>query len=176
MHIAIGADHAGYRYKELLARQLREAGHDVLDLGTDSEESVDYPDYARAVAEAVASHRVERGVLVCGSAVGVCVTANKVPGIRAGVCHDTYSARQGVEHDDMNVLCMGERVVGIEVAREVLQAFVSAGFTGEPRHVRRLEKMRQVERDYLVAPESVLEAAEAPRSPPAPGGGPDPTD
>lgn len=159
MRVAIAADHAGYSYKELLARQLRDAGHDVLDLGTDSEESVDYPDYARAVAEAVAGRRAERGVLVCGSAVGVCVTANKVPGIRAGVCHDTYSARQGVEHDDMNVLCMGERVVGIEVAREVLRAFLSADFTGDPRHVRRLRKMREVEREYLAAPGVAVERA-----------------
>lgn len=148
MRVAIGADHAGYRYKELLAELLRESGHEVLDLGTDSEDSVDYPDYARAVAAAVAEDRAERGVLVCGSAVGVCIVANKVPGIRAGVCHDTYSAAQAVEHDDMNVLCLGERVVGIELARAVLRAFMAAEFSGEPRHRRRLEKLQRVESEF----------------------------
>ena len=117
MRVAIGSDHAGYRYKQILADRLRDGGHDVVDLGTDGPQSVDYPDYARAVAEAVARGEVERGILVCGSAVGVSIVANKVPGIRAGVCHDTYSARQAVEHDDMNVLCLGERVIGVEVAR-----------------------------------------------------------
>lgn len=149
MRVAIGADHAGVRYKRALADDLRDAGHEVLDLGTDSTESVDYPDYARAVAEAVKDDRADRGVVVCGSAVGVTVTANKVPGIRAGTCHETYSARQGVEHDDMNVLCLGERVVGIEVAREVLRAFLGARFSGAERHRRRLGKVEEVERTYL---------------------------
>jgi ribose 5-phosphate isomerase B len=148
VRVAVGADHAGYRYKDMLAELLREMGHQVLDLGTDSEESVDYPDYARAVAEAVISDRADRGVLVCGSAVGVCIVANKLPGIRAGVCHDTYSAAQGVEHDDMNVLCLGERVIGVELARAVLRAFMGAEFSGEPRHRRRLEKLRRVESEY----------------------------
>ena len=165
MRVAVGADHAGYRYKELLARDLREAGHDVLDLGTDSEASVDYPDYARAVAEAVRDERVDRGLVVCGSAVGVTVAANKVPGVRAGTCHDCYSARQAVEHDDMNVLCLGERVVGIELAREVLRAFLGAEFTGEDRHRRRLGKVRDIERDYAGG-------AEVP--PDGPEGGPEP--
>ncbi len=151
MRVAVGADHAGYRYKDLLAADLREAGHEVLDLGTDSEASVDYPDYARAVAEAVREGRADRGVVVCGSAVGVTVAANKVPGVRAGTCHDCYSARQAVEHDDMNVLCLGERVVGIELAREVLRAFLDAEFTGEERHRRRLGKVRAIERDYGAA-------------------------
>lgn len=149
MRVAIGADHAGVRYKRTLADDLRDAGHEVLDLGTDSTESVDYPDYARAVAEAVKDDRADRGVVVCGSAVGVTVTANKVPGIRAGTCHETYSARQGVEHDDMNVLCLGERVVGVEVAREVLRAFLGARFSGAERHRRRLGKVEEVERTYL---------------------------
>jgi ribose 5-phosphate isomerase B len=147
--IAVGSDHAGYQYKQLLADQLREAGHDVLDLGTDGPQSVDYPDYARAVAEAVARGEVERGLLVCGSAVGVCMVANKVPGVRAGVCHETYSARQAVEHDDMNVLCLGERVIGIEVAREVTDAFMAARFSDEERHRRRLNKLLAVEDDYM---------------------------
>ncbi|MCK5482541.1 MAG: RpiB/LacA/LacB family sugar-phosphate isomerase, partial [Gemmatimonadetes bacterium] len=125
------------------------AGHEVIDLGTDGPQSVDYPDYARAVAEAVARGEAERGLLVCGSAVGVCMVANKVRGIRAGVCHETYSARQAVEHDDMNVLCLGERVIGIEVAREVADAFMAARFSDEERHRRRLNKLLAVEDDYM---------------------------
>jgi ribose 5-phosphate isomerase B len=149
MKVAIGADHAGYRYKQVLADQLRDEGHDVLDLGTDGPQSVDYPDYARAVAEAVARGEAVRGILVCGSAVGVCIVANKVPGIRAGVCHETYSANQAVDHDDMNVLCLGERVIGIEVARAVVRAFMAASFSDVERHRRRLDKLLAVERDYL---------------------------
>jgi ribose 5-phosphate isomerase B len=152
MRIAIGADHAGFRYKSLLAEQLDDAGHEVLDLGTDSDASVDYPDYGRAVAEAVSDGRADRGVLVCGSAVGVTVAANKVPGVRAATCHDTYSAHQGVEHDDMNVLCLGERVVGIELAREILRSFLGARFSGAERHRRRLEKVKEIERAYMSHP------------------------
>ena len=152
MRVAIGADHAGYRYKQILADRLRDAGHDVLDLGTDGPQSVDYPDYARAVAEAVARGEADRGILVCGSAVGVSVVANKVPGIRAGVCHDTYTAHQAVDHDDINVLCLGERVIGIEVARSVTEAFMNARFSDEERHLRRLEKLLDVERQYLAQP------------------------
>lgn len=147
--VAIGSDHAGFSYKQVLADQLREKGHEVLDMGTDGPQSVDYPDYARAVAEAVARGEAERGLLVCGSAVGVCMVANKVRGIRAGVCHTTYSARQAVEHDDMNVLCLGERVIGIEVAREVTDAFMAARFSDEERHRRRLDKLLAVEDDYM---------------------------
>lgn len=149
MRVAIGSDHAGFRYKQILADGLRDAGHEVLDLGTDSPRSVDYPDYARSVAEAVASGTAERGILVCGSAVGVSVVANKVRGIRAGVCHDTYSAHQAVEHDDINVLCLGERVIDIEVAREVTETFMRARFSEEERHRRRLEKLLDVERRYM---------------------------
>ncbi len=149
MRIAVGADHAGYRYKSILVDELREAGHDVLDLGTDDDASVDYPDFARAVAEAVREGRAERGLVICGSAVGVTVAANKVPGVRAGTCHDCYSARQGVEHDDMNVLCLGERVVGIELARDVVRTFLDARFSGAERHRRRLGKIRDIERDYM---------------------------
>ena len=147
--VAIGSDHAGYRYKQVLADYLRGSGHEVIDLGTDGPQSVDYPDYARAVAESVASGEAERGILVCGSAVGVCIVANKVKGIRAGVCHDTYSARQAVEHDDMNVLCLGERVIGIEVARAAVDAFMGARFLNEGRHLRRLDKLLAVESDYM---------------------------
>lgn len=149
MRIAAGADHAGYSYKTRLVDELRAGGHEVLDLGTDDEASVDYPDFARAVAEAVRAGDADRGLIVCGSAVGVTVAANKVPGIRAGTCHDCYSARQGVEHDDMNVLCLGERVVGIELARDVVRSFLDARYTGAERHSRRLGKVRDIEREYM---------------------------
>ena len=151
MRIAMGSDHAGYTYKAILAEQIAAAGHEVLDMGTDGPEPVDYPDYARAVAEAVTQGRADRGVLVCGSAVGVCVVANKVPGIRAGVCHDTYSAHQAVEHDDVNVLCLGERVIGIELAKEVVRSFLGAEYSGAERHARRLRKLLDVERTYMTA-------------------------
>ncbi|MDX1395074.1 MAG: ribose 5-phosphate isomerase B [Gemmatimonadota bacterium] len=149
MRVAIGADHAGYGYKTVLAEELAATGYEVSDLGTNGPESVDYPDFAAAVAEAVARGEADRGILVCGSAVGVCVTANKVPGVRAGVCHDTYSAHQGVEHDDMNVLCMGERVIGIEVAREVVASFLRAEYHPEERFERRLRKLKAVEATYM---------------------------
>jgi ribose 5-phosphate isomerase B len=149
VRVAVGSDHAGYRYKAALAEQMATAGHEVIDLGTDGPEPVDYPDYARAVAEAVAGGRADRGVLVCGSAVGVCVVANKVPGVRAGVCHDTYSAHQSVEHDDVNVLCLGERVIGIALAAEIVDSFLQAEFGGAERHARRLGKLLDVERTYM---------------------------
>lgn len=149
MRVSIGSDHAGYAYKATLAVELEAAGYDVLDEGTFGTESVDYPDFAAAVAERVASGEADRGILVCGSAVGVCVVANKVPGVRAGVCHDTYSAHQCVEHDDANVLCLGERVIGIALAREIIDSFLAARFSGEERHRRRLDKLNAVERRYL---------------------------
>jgi ribose 5-phosphate isomerase B len=152
MRIALGADHAGWSYKRTLAPELRDAGHEILDVGTDGPDPVDYPDFARAVAERVAAGEADRGIVLCGSAVGVSIVANKVPGVRAGVCHDTYSAHQCVEHDDANVLCLGERVIGIELAREVVRAFLGARFTGEDRHRRRLEKLLAVERAYLRHP------------------------
>jgi ribose 5-phosphate isomerase B len=149
MRIAIGTDHAGWPYKDALIEDLRASGHEVMDLGTHGPDSVDYPDFAGPVAESVARGDADRGILLCGSAVGVSVVANKVPGIRAGVCHDTYSAHQGVEHDDMNVLCLGARVIGIEVAREVTATFVAARFSDEPRHRKRLDKLLDVERKYM---------------------------
>ena len=149
MKIAIGSDHAGFTYKGVLAKELEAAGYQVDDVGTFGPESVDYPDFAAAVAEKVAAGSADRGILICGSAVGVCVVANKVPGVRAGICHDTYSAHQCVEHDDVNVLCLGERVIGIELAREVVASFLAAEFTGESRHQRRLDKLNDVERRYL---------------------------
>lgn len=154
MRLAVASDHAGYGYRTTLVAELREAGYEVLDLGTETTDPVDYPDYAEAVAEAIASGRADRGILICGSAVGVSVAANKAPGIRAGVCHDTYSARQSVEHDDVNVLCLGERVVGIELAREIVRAFLGAEFSGAERHVRRLEKVRRIESRHMKAREA----------------------
>lgn len=149
MRISIGADHAGYAYKSLVVPWLEKAGHEVLDEGTFGPESVDYPDYAVAVAHRVARGEADRGILVCGSAVGVCIAANKVPGIRAGICHDTYSARQGVEHDDMNVLCLGERIIGIALAREIVDRFLAARFSDDERHRRRLDKLEAVEHQHL---------------------------
>jgi ribose 5-phosphate isomerase B len=147
MRLAIGADHAGFGLKSALAPWLRDLGHDVVDLGAHAlDPDDDYPDPAGAVAAAVASGDVERGILFCGSGVGACVAANKVPGARAAICHDTYSASQGVEHDDMNILCLGERVVGRLLARELAASFLGAAFTGEERHRRRLDKVLDMER------------------------------
>ena len=141
MRIVVGSDHAGFDLKEQMAAYLRELGHQVTDVGTHDTAPVDYPDYAEAVGLAVREGRADRGVMICGSGVGASVAANKLPGIRAGLCHDTYSAHQGVEHDDMNVLVLGARVIGLEMARELVRAFVGAVFSGEERHRRRLEKV-----------------------------------
>jgi RpiB/LacA/LacB family sugar-phosphate isomerase len=144
MRIVFGSDHAGFELKQNLLAHVRELGHEVLDAGTHSTAAVDYPDYAEAVGMAVRNHEADRGILICGSGVGACVAANKIRGIRAGLCHDTYSARQGVEHDDMNVLVAGSRVVAAELAHEIVRSFLSATFSGESRHVRRLEKVRNL--------------------------------
>jgi len=152
MRIVVGADHRGYVLKDALAADLGQNGHQVLDIGTNGPESVDYPDIALAVGEAIRDGRAERGILVCGSGVGACVAANKLVGIRAGICHDTYSAHQGVEHDDMNVLCLGSRVIGDELAREIATAFVNAKFSGEERYLRRLTKVEAMERRDAEAP------------------------
>lgn len=148
MIVAIGADHAGYPLKEELRPFLEQLGHEVQDLGTSSTASVDYPDFAEKVALAVRDRRAERGIVLCGSGVGASVAANKVPGVRAGLCHDTYSAHQGVEHDDVNVLVLGARVIGGETARELVRAFLDARFTGEERHQRRLDKVLALEKRY----------------------------
>jgi ribose 5-phosphate isomerase B len=146
MRILFGADHGGFALKQELAAHLRGAGHDIVDLGAHEYDSGDdYPDFALAVARAVAAGQGERGVIVCGSGVGACVAANKVRGVRAALCHDTYSAHQGVEHDDLNVLCLGGRIIGGALAREVVDAFVGAQFTGEERHRRRLQKVLDAE-------------------------------
>jgi RpiB/LacA/LacB family sugar-phosphate isomerase len=148
MKIAIGSDHAGFELKEAVKQLLLELKHDVRDVGTHSTEPVDYPDFAEAVGLAVHEGKAERGILCCGSGVGASVAANKIPGIRAGLCHDHYSAHQGVEHDDMNVLVMGGRVIGELVALELVSAFLSSKYTGEDRHQRRLEKVIALENRY----------------------------
>ncbi len=145
MTVIIGSDHAGFAYKVLLTEALQKEGYDVIDLGAYNDTPTDYPDYAAAVSLALLEKRGERGVLICGSAVGVSIAANKFKGIRAGACHDTYSAHQGVEHDDVNVLCLGERVVGIELALDIVFTFLKARFTNAPRHVKRLEKLFAIE-------------------------------
>jgi ribose 5-phosphate isomerase B len=145
MIVAIAADHAGFQLKQEIIPDLRSHGHEVKDLGTHSPKPVDYPDVAEWVARAVLSGVGERGVLICGSGVGASVAANKFPGIRAGLCHDTYSAHQGVEHDDMNVLVLGARVIGLELARELVRTFLAARFTHEERHERRLAKIKALE-------------------------------
>jgi len=146
MRIVVGSDHAGFELKKRIVSRLLEAEDlEVVDVGSYDTEPVDYPDYAEAVGLAIREGRAERGILICGSGVGAAVAANKMPGIRAGVCHDTYSARQGVEHDDLNVLALGARVIGSELASELVSAFVHAAFSGEERHRRRLAKVQALE-------------------------------
>ena len=146
MRIVVAFDHRGVKLRQRVFAALEELGHEPVDLGTDAPEPrVDYPDKAREVGEALLAGDGERGILVCGSGVGASVAANKVPGIRAGLCHDTYSAHQGVEHDDMNVLCLGSEVIGAELAAELVHAFVGAEFAGGERYVRRLRKVEELE-------------------------------
>src|SRR6266536_2955702 len=149
MRIVVGSDHAGFELKKkIVGLLLEEADLEVLDVGSYNTDPVDYPDYAEAVGLAIREGRAERGILVCGSGVGASVAANKLPGIRAALCHDTYSARQGVEHDDMNILVLGGRVIGSELARELVHAYLAALFTKEERHRRRLEKIKALEERY----------------------------
>ena len=145
MRIAIGADHAGFHLKETVAAFLGELGHEVHDFGAYDAEPSDYPNFARAVGEAVAQGKFERGILVCGNGIGACITANKVPDIRAAVCHDTLSARQGKEHDDVNVLCLGERIIGTELALEIVRVWLAAEFSGLERYRRRLAQVAELE-------------------------------
>ncbi|MBM3777006.1 MAG: ribose 5-phosphate isomerase B [Acidimicrobiia bacterium] len=151
MRLALAADHAGFELKQDLATYLGGRGHGILDLGTHSDAPVDYPDSAVAVASAIRDGRADRGIIVCGSGAGVSIAANKIPGIRAAVCHDAYTAHQAVEHDDLNVLCLGSRVIGVAVAREIADVFLGATFSGEARHQRRLDKVLDIERRYLRA-------------------------
>src|SRR6202140_2748777 len=148
MKVVIGSDHAGFQLKVNIGDLLRSLGHEVLDVGAFNENPSDYPDFAEAVGRAVVDKKAERGILICGSGVGASVAANKIPGIRAGLCHDTYSAHQGVEHDNMNMLVLGGRVIGQAMAEELVNAFVAAKFSGEARHVRRLAKIRAIEEKY----------------------------
>ena len=147
MRIAVGGDHAGFAMKTEIASLLAASGHHVEDVGAFDASPSDYPDFARSVAQRIVSGDCERGVLVCGSGVGASIAASKVPGIRAAICHDTFSARQGVEDDDMNVLCLGARVIGPLLAQEVLRAFLAARFSGAERHVRRVGKIKAIEEE-----------------------------
>ena len=150
MNVAVGADHAGFKLKGEIVRWLESEGHQVNDIGAhEFDADDDYPDFAVAVAGSIRTGDSERGIVICGSGVGACITANKVKGIRACLCHDTYSARQGVEHDNMNVVCIGGRVIGIELTKVVLEAFLNANFLPEPRFQRRLDKLNQVEQNGL---------------------------
>ena len=146
MKIAVAADHGGYSLKATTIELLRSMGHEVMDLGAHKlDPDDDYPDYARYVGQAIQHGQVQRGILICGSGIGACVAANKLKSVRAGVCHDTYTAHQSVEHDNVNVLCIGARVVGEAVALELVRAFVAAEFSGDLRHLRRLEKVSAIE-------------------------------
>lgn len=149
MKIAIGCDHAGFGLKSVILTAVKAAGHEVIDLGTDSAVSVDYPDFATKVGAEINEGRADRGILLCGSGVGICIAANKIKGIYAAICHDTYSAHQGVEHDAMNVLCLGAKVIGSEAVKEIVNAFLGARFIGddpgEERHHRRVGKVRSIE-------------------------------
>lgn len=147
MRVAVASDHAGFPLKEVVIETVQAAGHEALDLGVAAPTPVDYPDVAEKVGQAIQAGQAERGIVICGSGVGASIAANKMQGIYAGLCHDTYSAHQGVEHDDMNVLCLGGRIIGPEVARELIHAFLSARFTGEEQHLRRVGKIRRLEKE-----------------------------
>jgi ribose 5-phosphate isomerase B len=148
MRLALSSDHAGYELKRDLAAILGQKGHAVLDLGTHSTAPCDYPDAAESVAQSLRNGEADRGIIVCGSGAGVSIAANKFPGIRAAVCHDTYTAHQAVEHDDMNVLCIGSRVIGPSLAQDIVASFLAATFSGETRHLRRLEKIHSFEQRF----------------------------
>jgi len=149
MRVAVGTDHAGFAIKSAVVAELQRLGHEVIDLGGDGTNlEDDYPDYSKAVGEAVQKGQADRGLVLCGSGVGAAVAANKIRGIRSCVCHDLYSARQGVEHDDMNVLCLGARIIQADAAVALTQAFIGATFSGEARHVRRLEKVNHMEEEF----------------------------
>ncbi len=156
MKIVIGSDHAGFQLKVAMGDVLRSLGQEVLDVGAFNENPSDYPDFAEAVGRAVLDGKADRGVLICGSGVGASVAANKLMGIRAAVCHDTYSAHQGVEHDDMNVLVLGSRIIGVKLAEDLVKAFLGARFTNEDRHVRRLNKIRAMEAHFAPSASAAL--------------------
>lgn len=145
MRIAIACDHAGFTLKDEIICVVQNAGHEVLDLGTYNQEPVDYPDFAEKAGRAIVQGQADRGIIICGSGVGACIAANKIKGIYACVCHDTYSAHQGVEHDNMNVICLGARIIGIELAKEIVACFLNAQFSTEERHHRRFSKIQALE-------------------------------
>lgn len=147
--LAIGSDHAGFTYKNVLLEKLQKAGYDITDLGTFSEAPYDYPDIAQLMGEKMQTGTIDKGILICGSGVGVSVAVNKFKDVRAGICHDGYSAHQGVEHDDMNVLCIGQRIIGIELAQEIVDNFLKAEFSGVERHQRRLNKVLAIEKEQM---------------------------
>ena len=150
LRVALGTDHGGFLLKNELLPWLQGQGHEILDLGAHKlDPSDDYPDFAKAVAQAVASGKAQRGIIICGSGIGACIVANKIPGVRAGTCHNAYSAHQGVEHDDMNILCLGARVIGIGLGKELVAAFLNARFSGEERHQRRLKKVLDIEAEAI---------------------------
>jgi RpiB/LacA/LacB family sugar-phosphate isomerase len=153
MKVGVACDHAGFPLKEVVLQAVRSAGHEVVDLGTHSAEPVDYPDYAEKLGRAIQEGKAERGILLCGSGVGAAVAANKLRGIRAGMCHDSYSAHQCVEHDDVNILALGGRVIGPETASELVGIFLRAQFSGEERHLRRLRKVTEIERKEAGRPQ-----------------------
>jgi RpiB/LacA/LacB family sugar-phosphate isomerase len=154
MRVVLGSDHAGYEMKQSVLAHVKALGHQVLDVGTHSNSPVDYPDYAEAVGMAIVNNEADRGILICGSGVGSVVAVNKIPGIRASVCHDCYSAHQGVEHDNMNVLVLGSRVVAPPLAHDLVWLFLGAEFSGEERHIKRLAKMQKLESKWLNSPVS----------------------
>jgi len=148
MRVVLGSDHAGFEMKQAMLNYVQGLGHDVVDVGAHNASASDYPDYAEALALTILNHQAERGILICGSGVGASVAVNKIPGMRAGVCHDCYSAHQGVEHDNMNVLVLGSRVIGLELARDLISTFLKATFSAEERHLRRLAKVQQLETKF----------------------------
>jgi RpiB/LacA/LacB family sugar-phosphate isomerase len=148
MRVALGCDHAGFEMKQQILDCVKGLGHEVVDVGAHNSAPSDYPDFTEALALAIVNHQAERGILICGSGVGSSVAANKIPGIRAGLCHDYYSAHQGVEHDNINVLVLGSRVIGFELARDLVSVFLRAEFSGEERHLRRLAKVQLLETRY----------------------------
>ncbi len=148
MRVVLGSDHAGFEMKQKVLAHVRALGHEVLDVGTHDSSPADYPDYAEAVATAIIGNKADRGIMICGSGVGASISINKIPGIRGGVCHDCYSAHQGVEHDNMNVLIMGARVIGIELAYDIVGIFLDARFSCEERHLRRLAKVQKLETKF----------------------------
>lgn len=145
MKIGVACDHAGFPLKNLTINIVLACGDEAVDLGTNSEESVDYPDYAEKIGRLIQTGQIDRGIILCGSGVGASIAANKIKGVYAGVCHDTYSAHQAVEHDDMNVLCLGARIIGPELAREIIATFLGANFSNEERHLRRVGKIKKLE-------------------------------